>query len=108
MEVKSFENLEVWQIGRDLVTKVYMLTVSLPQSETFGLIAQIERAALSVPANIAEGFGRYHYMDKAKFGRKIAQRMHGRHLLRVVFEEHADGYLVMTAYPARPQRYLRW
>jgi hypothetical protein len=55
MEVKSFDDLEVWQIGRDLVTKVYMLTVSLPQSETFGLIAQIERAALSVPANIAEG-----------------------------------------------------
>jgi len=67
MEVKSFENLEVWQMGRDLVTKVYMLTVSLPQTETFGLIAQIKRAALSVPANIAEGFGRYHYMDKAKF-----------------------------------------
>jgi four helix bundle protein len=67
MEVKSFENLEVWQIGRDLVTKVYPLTASLPQSEDFGLIAQIKRAALSVPANIAEGFGRYHYMDKAKF-----------------------------------------
>jgi four helix bundle protein len=67
MEVKSFENLEVWQIGRDLVIRVYMLTVSLPQSETFGLIAQIKRAALSIPANIAEGFGRYHYMDKAKF-----------------------------------------
>jgi four helix bundle protein len=67
MEVKSFENLEVWQMGRDLVTKVYMLTASLPQSETFGLTAQTKRAALSVPANIAEGFGRYHYMDKAKF-----------------------------------------
>jgi four helix bundle protein len=67
MEVKSFENLEVWQIGRDLVTKVYTLTASLPQSEAFGLAAQIKRAALSVPANIAEGFGRYHYMDKARF-----------------------------------------
>ena len=67
MEVKSFENLEVWQIGRDLVTKVYTLTASLPQSEAFGLIDQIKRAALSVPANIAEGFGRYHYMDKARF-----------------------------------------
>ena len=54
-------------MGRDLVTKVYTLTASLPQSETFGLIAQIKRAALSVPANIAEGFGRYHYMDKARF-----------------------------------------
>ena len=67
MEVKNFENLEVWQIGRDLVTKVYTLTASLPQSEAFGLAAQIKRAALSVPANIAEGFGRYHYMDKARF-----------------------------------------
>jgi four helix bundle protein len=67
MEVKSFENLEVWQIGRDLVAKVYKLTASLPQSEAFGLIDQIKRAALSVPANIAEGFGRYHYMDKARF-----------------------------------------
>ena len=67
MEVKSFENLEVWQMGRDLVTKVYMLTVSLPQSEAFGLAVQIKRAALSIPANIAEGFGRYHYLDKAKF-----------------------------------------
>ena len=67
MEVKGFENLEVWQIGRDLVARVYMLTASLPQSETFGLTAQTKRAALSVPANIAEGFGRYHYMDKAKF-----------------------------------------
>lgn len=67
MEVKSFENLEVWQIGRDLVAKVYTLTASLPESEAFGLIPQIKRAALSVPANIAEGFGRYHYMDKARF-----------------------------------------
>ena len=67
MEVKSFENLEVWQIGRDVVTKVYTLTASLPESEAFGLIPQIKRAALSVPANIAEGFGRYHYMDKARF-----------------------------------------
>jgi len=42
MEVKSFENLEVWQIGRDLVTKVYALAASLPQSEAFRLIAQIQ------------------------------------------------------------------
>lgn len=67
MEVKSFENLQVWQIGRDLVAKVYMLTISLPQSEAFGLTTEIKRAALSIPANIAEGFGRYHYLDKAKF-----------------------------------------
>lgn len=44
---------------------------------------------------------------EAKFGRKIAQRLYGQYLLRVVFEEHGDHYLVITAYPARPQRYLR-
>jgi len=67
MEVKTFEDLEVWQIGRDLVSEVYALTASLPQSEAYGRVGRIKRAALSVPANIAEGFGRYHYMDKARF-----------------------------------------
>jgi four helix bundle protein len=67
MQVKSFEDLEVWQKGRDLVVGIYMLTANLPQSETFGLTAQVKKAALSVPTNIAEGFGRYHYLDKAKF-----------------------------------------
>jgi phage baseplate assembly protein W len=44
---------------------------------------------------------------EAKFGRRIAQRIYGSYLLRVVFEEYEDHYLVITAYPARAQRYLR-
>jgi len=44
---------------------------------------------------------------EAKFARKIAQRIYGKYLLRVVFEDHGDHCLVITAYPARPQRYLR-
>ena len=72
MEIKrlkmgGFEDLEVWQIGHEMVISIYELTKSLPREEAFGLTSQIKRAALSVPANIAEGFGRYHYMDKAKF-----------------------------------------
>ncbi len=65
--MRGFEDLEVWQIGREMVINTYELTKSLPREEAFGLTSQIKRAALSVPANIAEGFGRYHYMDKAKF-----------------------------------------
>ena len=63
----AFEDLEVWQMGREMVVTIYGLAKALPQEETFGLASQIKRAALSVPANIAEGFGRYHYADKAKF-----------------------------------------
>jgi four helix bundle protein len=67
MDIKSFEDLEVWKKAKDLVLKTYKVTEDFPKDEIFGVTSQIKRAALSVPANIAEGFGRYHYLDKAKF-----------------------------------------
>lgn len=67
MEIKSFEDLEVWNKAKDLVLKIYTMTANFPKEETYGITSQMKRAALSVPANIAEGFGRYHYLDKAKF-----------------------------------------
>src|ERR1043166_8369344 len=65
--VKSFEDLEVWQLGKQLSVNIYRITGSFPQNELYGLTSQIRRAAVSVPANIAEGSGRYHYMDRIKF-----------------------------------------
>lgn len=67
VEIKSFEDLEVWNKAKDLVLKIYKMTVNFPKEETYGITSQMKRAALSVPANIAEGFGRYHYLDKSKF-----------------------------------------
>ncbi len=64
---KSFEDLEVWQMGKNIVMETYQISRHFPNEESFVLVSQIKRAALSVPANIAEGFGRYHYLDKAKF-----------------------------------------
>lgn len=54
----GYQDLRVWQEGRRLVKAVYLLTSSYPADEKFGLVSQIRRAAISIPANIAEGYGR--------------------------------------------------
>lgn len=56
--VRSFRDLRVWQSAMDLVVKVYELTRTFPRSETYGLSSQLQRAAVSIPANIAEGHAR--------------------------------------------------
>ena len=58
--VKSFEDLQVWQLALDLVPEIYSLTQRLPKHEIFGLTGQIRRAAVSVCTNIAEGQARHH------------------------------------------------
>lgn len=54
----SYRNLIVWQKSIRLVVSVYRLTATLPRDERYGLISQLRRAAVSIPANIAEGYGR--------------------------------------------------
>lgn len=56
--MKSYQDLIVWRKGIDLVEEIYSLTMYLPNSEKFGLIPQMRRSAISIPANIAEGWGR--------------------------------------------------
>ncbi|MFQ5667701.1 MAG: four helix bundle protein [Candidatus Binatia bacterium] len=67
MSIRDFRDLEVWRLGKQLVLLTYRLTESFPASEMYGLTSQMRRAAVSIPGNIAEGFGRYHYMDRVKF-----------------------------------------
>lgn len=64
---KTFEDLSVWRKAKDLVLRIYHCTKSFPKEELYNLTSQIRRSALSITANIAEGFGRYHYLDKNKF-----------------------------------------
>jgi len=59
-EVRSYQDLRVWQEAMTLVETTYALTRALPASEKFGLVSQMSRAAVSVPANIAEGHGSRH------------------------------------------------
>ena len=56
--IRSYRDLHVWQLGVRLVIESYEVGCRLPTDERFGLIAQIRRAAVSIPANIAEGHGR--------------------------------------------------
>jgi four helix bundle protein len=58
MQVKSFQDLNIWKEAHNLTLEVYQITESFPKTEVFGLVSQIRRAAASVPANIAEGMGR--------------------------------------------------
>ncbi len=54
----SHKDLKVWQKGIELVKVIYDVTISFPNAEQFGLISQIRRCAVSIPSNIAEGYGR--------------------------------------------------
>lgn len=65
--IKSFEELDVWKLAVELAVNIYKLTASFPKEERFGLVDQLRRAVASISANIAEGFGRYHYKDCVKF-----------------------------------------
>ncbi|HEX2444361.1 MAG TPA: four helix bundle protein [Vicinamibacterales bacterium] len=64
---KTFEELIVWQKAHTCVLMVYRLTAGFPREEIYGLTAQLRRASLSIPANIAEGFKRRGRLDKARF-----------------------------------------
>ena len=64
---RTFQDLVVWRKAHELVLAVYSFTAGFPKTETYGLALQMRRAAVSVPANIAEGFRRRGKADKARY-----------------------------------------
>lgn len=63
MKLKTYRDLTVWQKAMDLVVAAYELTAKFPSTEKYGLAAQMQRAAVSVPSNVAEGYARTHRGD---------------------------------------------
>ncbi len=67
MIVRSYRDLEIYKEALTLAKDVYSATKNFPKDETFGMRDQVRRAVASIGANIAEGFGRFHYKDKLVF-----------------------------------------
>ncbi|MNF46186.1 hypothetical protein D3C85_440550 [compost metagenome] len=65
--MSTFRDLLIWQKSMILVTEVYQLTNSFPKEEIYGLSSQIRRSSISIPSNIAEGYGRDGNKDYLKF-----------------------------------------
>ncbi len=65
--MKTYRELIAWQKGIDLVIHIYKITREFPKEELYGLVDQMKRSAVSVPSNIAEGFGRHSDNDFIRF-----------------------------------------
>lgn len=66
-KIRSYRDLSAWQKARLLVKEVYLLTAGFPVGERFGLVSQMDRSAVSIPSNIAEGYGRAMTKDYLHF-----------------------------------------
>jgi len=64
---QTFEDLEAYQVAREFRKAMYRVAARLPVEEKFALASQIRRAAVSLTSNIAEGHGRFHFLDQIKF-----------------------------------------
>lgn len=67
MKLTSFKDLRVWQISSILSKEIAVLTKTFPKDERYDLADQMRCSARSIPANISEGFGRYHFAEKIQF-----------------------------------------
>src|SRR4029077_16963108 len=63
----GYKKLDVWKVSMETVKEIYLLTKTYPSEEKFGLTSQTNRAAVSIPCNIAEGLGRNHKKDCIQF-----------------------------------------
>lgn len=116
---KTFEDVEIWKRAHEFVLDTYKLTEAFPKHELFGLTSQLRRAAVSVPANFAEGFRKMTKPDKLKFyGIALSSLEECRYYLRLAKDlQYADtsvmrGRLIeiskmLTSYTSKIRRDIR-
>ena len=95
-EIKSYRDLIVWQKSMTLVKKIYEVSRQFPDTERYGLSSQIKRASISIPSNIAEGYGRNTTSDYLRFLRmSIGSLYELRTQLEIAWNEN---YLAKPGY----------
>jgi four helix bundle protein len=103
MTIRSFQDLTVWRKGMDLAERVYSATAKLPRSELYGLAAQMRRASVSIPSNIAEGkaVGGLSYPRHLKIAlgseAELQTQIRLAHRLNLLDEIEADELLAATS-----------
>ena len=85
---KSFKDMPIWQEAMAIAEEIFKLTEKLPKKEDYGLTSQLRRAGSSIPANIAEAYGRNHTSDKVNFyyfarGSAVEARSHIEYAKRI-------------------------
>src|SRR6266436_5486677 len=104
-QFKTFEDLDLYQGARELRKAMYGISRKLPNFEKFELTSQIRRAAVSLTNNIAEGHGRYHYLEQIKF--TLQSRGSLEELIDDLNTCADEGYLP-PADIANPNGYIRY
>jgi four helix bundle protein len=91
--IRDFTDLEVWKVARELRKDIYKAARTLPDFERFALASQLRRAATSVTANIAEGYGRYGYQENAQHCRQARGSVYELrdHLITCMDEEYLSS-----------------
>ncbi|MEM9005168.1 MAG: four helix bundle protein [Cyanobacteria bacterium P01_F01_bin.86] len=97
-KIQSYRDLEVWQKGMVLAEVCYRITKTFPKEEVYGMVSQIRRAATSIPANIAEGYGREYRNEYIRFLR-IAQGSLKELETHLLLAERVELITTKTAQP---------
>ncbi|MGA2982199.1 MAG: four helix bundle protein [Terriglobia bacterium] len=88
---RTFQDLVVWHKGHELVLRVYRFTASFPKQEMYGLCSQMRRAAVSVPANIAEGFRKRGRAVKVRFMNTAEGSLEESRYYLILAQDLGDG-----------------
>ncbi|HVL39207.1 MAG TPA: four helix bundle protein [Fimbriimonadaceae bacterium] len=116
MRIDSYEDLEIWQLGMELLVEVYAVVEALPQHERFNLINQMSRAAVSIPSNIAEGWGRGRSASQAHFIRvsrgslyELATQLEAARRIGYISDSQAEPLRLRTIHLGKKiNAYLSW